>query len=100
MKRVFVRRKLSDALFLRNWESGIRNVAVEPCGTDEDPLGYKAVFFVDREKTGADTFVIGASLLAQREMNLSKVGYKAPMTQRAIGLVEAQLGQTLPVVLA
>lgn len=100
MKRVFVRRKLSDALFLRNWESGIKNVSVEPCDKNEDPLGYRAVFSVDRERMGPETFVIGASLLAQREMNLSKVGYKAPMTQRAIDMVEAQLGRSLPVVLA
>lgn len=46
------------------------------------------------------TFEIGASYLAQREHNLARAGYRAPMTHRAIHLIEQKVGARLPVVLA
>ncbi|MCC7305908.1 MAG: hypothetical protein IT558_06600 [Alphaproteobacteria bacterium] len=77
--------------FSRNWESHIQNIQIEPCHTDEDPLGYRVAFYAD----GAKAFVIGASFLLQRVRKLTRAGYRAPMTQRAIALVEAQLGKAL-----
>lgn len=86
----------------RNWEENILNVVVEPCESEEDPLGYKAVFFLTLEaanKTRRRSFEIGASFLAQRYHNLSKAGYSAPMTIKAIEAIEAKIGDTLPMFL-
>ena len=86
----------------RNWEENIRNVIVEPCDVKEDPLGYKAIFFLSLEaaaKTRKKSFEIGASFLAQRHHNLSKAGYKAPMTVKAIAAIEDKIGKTLPILL-
>lgn len=103
MKRNRSHMLLKNPFFSKNWEQDIKQVSVEPCDQKEDPLGYRAIFFVRdtlKQQKQAETFVIGASYLAQREHNLSKAGYKAPMTHRAIGLIEQKLGSTLPVVLA
>lgn len=102
MKRVFFKRGLRDALVPRNWESGVAGVAVEPCAEDEDPLGWRAVFFLS-EVAGQDnsrSFTIGASLLAQREHNLTRAGYRVPMTQRAIDAIEKNSGEKLVPVMA
>lgn len=94
---------LKNPFSSRNWEKNIRHVSVEPCDRQEDPLGYRAIFFLsedDERAARSETFVVGASYLAQREYNLVKAGYVAPMTQRAIGLIEGKLGTRLPVQLA
>jgi len=86
----------------RNWEENIRSVVVEPCETSEEPLGYKAVFFLTFEaarKTQKNTFEVGASFLAQRMHSLSKAGYKVPMTAQAIEKIEEITGQVLPMFL-
>lgn len=86
----------------RNWEENIRSVVVEPCDAKEDPVGYKAVFYLTYEaarKTQKKTFEVGASFLAQRQHSLSKAGYKVPMTVQAIEKVEALTGKSLPMFL-
>jgi len=81
---------LRRRLFVRNWEKNITDVRIEPCAYSEDPLGYKAVFITKR---GAPShFEIGASLLELRQNNLSKAGYKAPMTERALVILSAKVG--------
>jgi len=76
----------------KNWESDIFDVEIESCGVSEDPLGFRAVFFLsDTEKNDKVTFRVGASALAQRARNLALAGYQAPMTQKAICLLEARL---------
>lgn len=83
----------------RNWEENIRSVVIEPCDEGEDPLGYKAIFYLTFEaarKTKKKTFEVGASFLAQRKHNLCKAGYKVPMTMQAIEKIEAKTGQALP----
>lgn len=88
-----------NPLFLRNWEADIGAVTVESCTEDEDPLGYRAVFFFAKESERAEkkkSFVVGASFLAQRAENLRQAGYKAPMTQKAIQHIERALGSALP----
>ena len=83
----------------RNWEDNIRSVVIEPCDESEDPLGYKAIFYLTFEaarQTKKKTFEIGASFLAQRKHNLSKAGYKVPMTLLAIEKIEAKTGKPLP----
>ena len=90
--------EFSKPLFPKNWESDIQNVRVESCALTEDPLGYKAIFYLARESERAEknkSFIIGASFLAQRAHNLEKAGYQAPMTEKAIVLVEDQIGDTL-----
>ena len=87
----------------RNWESGIRDVTVEACDKKEDPLGFRAIFLFDQQKAEQEqkkAFVIGASFLAKREVNLKKAGYAAPMTHKAIALIEEKMGQSPPIVLA
>lgn len=101
--KILLRRRFMN----KNWETNINQVSVEPCDEQEDPLGYKAVFFLKnaskqesfaRDKT--ERFEIGASYLAQRELNLLKAGYIAPMTNRAITLIETKIGERLPTVYA
>lgn len=91
MKKNSFSKKLSGFFFSRNWEANIEDVSVQACS--EDPLGYRAVYSMRRT---AETFVIGASLLAQRERNLTCAGYKLPMTERAIAAIERKLGTVLP----
>lgn len=103
MKQTYSNTVFKSSFFSKNWEANIDQVSVEPCDEQEDPLGYRAIFFVNEgiKRAGWDkTFVIGASYLAQREHNLSRAGYKAPMTHRAINLIEQKIGSRLPVVLA
>ena len=86
----------------RNWEENIRSVVIEACDEQEDPLGYKAIFYLTFEaarKTHKKTFEIGASFLAQRKHNLCKAGYKVPMTLQAIEKIEAKTGKPLPMFL-
>ena len=87
----------------RNWEENIRSVMIETCDESEDPLGYKAIFYLSFEaarKTKKKTFEIGASFLAQRKHNLCKAGYKVPMTVQAIEKIEQKTGQPLPMFLS
>jgi len=82
----------------RNWEANIEAVRIERCGPEEDPLGYRAVFFLEKhaaQENRRKTFAVGASFLGQREKNLEKAGYAAPMTGRAIALIEKELGHRL-----
>lgn len=86
----------------RNWEDNIRSVVIEPCDESEDPVGYKAIFYLTFEaakKTQRKTFEVGASFLAQRKHSLTKAGYKVPMTAKAIEKVEAKIGKSLPIFL-
>ncbi|MCE7886881.1 MAG: hypothetical protein DYH13_05165 [Alphaproteobacteria bacterium PRO2] len=73
-----------------NWESDIREVTIESC--DADPLGFMAVFTLSEAsaKNGI-SFKIGASTLAQRAKSLSLAGYSAPMTKKAIAMLESRM---------
>ena len=74
----------------KNWEKNIHNVHVEPCDPAEDPLGFRAVFMTEEKD-----FAVGASYLAQRWHNLKKAGFAAPMTQKAMAMIEQQIGRAL-----
>lgn len=104
-----MRRKITDTdvknplQSSRNWEENIRSVVIEPCDESEDPIGYKAIFYLSFEaarKTQKKTFEIGASFLAQRRHSLCKAGYKVPMTLQAIEKIEAATGRVLPMFLS
>ena len=69
----------------RNWEANIESVRIEACTAEEDPLGFRAVFHLEKQQADEEqgkTFVIGASFLDQRRRNLEKAGYSAPMTSQ------------------
>lgn len=78
---------------IRDWESDVHDVRIESCGVSEDPLGYRAVFSLagSSQKESEIAFRIGASSLEQRARSLAQAGYTAPMTKKAIGLVQSQL---------
>lgn len=103
MRKSFTKKESTNPLqSSRNWEENIRSVVIEPCETSEDPLGYKAIFYLTFEaarKTQKKTFEVGASFLAQRKHSLSKAGYVVPMTLQAIEKIEAKTGQALPMFL-
>ena len=83
----------------KNWEQNVTDVKLETCPLDEDPLGYRAIFVADEKAAGHGAvkavFCVGASFLAQRGKSLTKAGFQAPMTLKAIALVENRLGQVL-----
>ncbi len=83
----------------RNWEANIHDVTIEQCAAGEDPLGYRAVFYLEQylaQENRRKSFAVGASFLAQRKHNLRKAGYAAPMTKKAIDMLEERLGEPLP----
>ena len=87
----------------KNWEEDVSQVAIEPCDPLEDPSGYMAVFSVGGGKNrsgGCESYSIGASYLLRRRHNLNRAGYRAPMTHRAIRLIEKQSGAALPATFA
>ena len=103
MRKPFQNQKTQNPLQSnRNWEENISSVVIEPCSPSEDPIGYKAIFYLTFEaarKTKKKTFEIGASFLAQRRHSLCKAGYKVPMTLLAIEKIEKEMGQPLPMFL-
>ena len=78
----------------RNWEADIQDVELEPCDRTEDPLGYHVVYYTGERLRAAavKNYVIGASNLVKRLASLKKAGYEAPMTQKAIAMLENRLG--------
>jgi|GEM_PF-1581868 len=107
MSMCCIKSVLRRSLISKNWESNINQVSVEPCDTQEDPTGYKAVFFVKEKINGSSfdrfkthSFAIGASYLLKRQENLQKAGYAAPMTHKAIHIIENKMGSRLPMALA
>jgi hypothetical protein len=98
MRRRFFHSRPLNPLSTKNWEADIKHVELEPCASDVDPLGYRAVFLLTPESANAEnrkSFAIGASFLPKREQNLTKAGFDAPMTQKAIALLENRLGRAL-----
>lgn len=77
-----------------NWEKDVRGVTVEPCDPREDPLGFRAVFVVGEDKPltqRVNSYVVGASYLRQRLDGIRRAGFEAPMTARAIEMLEDSL---------
>ncbi len=75
-----------------NWEEDIRDVVLETCDKEEDPSGYRVVFYkintkVERDED-PDTYRMGASYLRTRLKKLSRAGFDAPMTKKAIQLID------------
>ena len=73
-----------------NWEEDIQEVVVESCDMEEDPLGYRVIFYRNEAEIGQETensYRMGASYLRHRLKKLSKAGFDAPMTKKAITLI-------------
>lgn len=77
-----------------NWEKDVREVSIEPCDPRVDPMGFRAVFVVGEDKPLTqrfNTYTVGASYLRQRLDGIRRAGFEAPMTARALELVEESL---------
>lgn len=88
MRRFFG--KPMSGVFSRSWERNVRDVRIEPCDKNIDPQGYRAVFVLTHEAQDEmqRVFYIGASLLEQRVRQIRQAGYRAPMTERALSMLE------------
>ncbi len=83
----------SFAYSLINWEEDIADVAIEQCSLQEDSFGYRVVYYgdiLDDHGEMVVAYVVGASLLPSRLRKLSKAGFDAPMTQRAMEMIESK----------
>ncbi len=76
--------KVQSYLRLANWECDIRDVSVESCDVHEDPMGYRVIYYKDSD----DDYSVGASYLRDRLKKLSRAGFDAPMTQKAINIID------------
>ncbi|GEM_PF-4078145 len=75
---------------LSNWEEDIQEVIVEPCDTNEDETGYRAVYYKDHSDISHDlveSYIIGASFLKNRLKKLRRAGFDAPMTKEALNII-------------
>lgn len=76
-----------------NWEFDVRDISVENCKIEEDPLGYRVVFHKIPDK---EHYCIGASHLYDRLRKLSRAGFDAPMTKKAINIIDQKRLRILP----
>lgn len=68
-----------------NWEYDIHDVSVESCEKDEDPMGLRVIY---HHKAEDDAYSIGASYLDDRLKKLRRAGFDAPMTKKAINIID------------
>ncbi len=74
-----------------NWENDVNDVVLETCELDEDPSGYRVVYHkipANVNKPEKDKFCIGASYLKNRLETLRCAGFEAPMTKKAINMLD------------
>tara|TARA_R110001592_G_scaffold20926_21_gene84841 strand:- start:4948 stop:5208 length:261 start_codon:yes stop_codon:yes gene_type:complete len=84
---------------MANWEEDIDDVVLESCEQDEDPLGFRVVFYKDPMHVygrDEDRYSIGASYLKNRLDKLRRAGFDAPMTKKAINLIDQKRLRHLP----
>ncbi|MCB1783668.1 MAG: hypothetical protein KDI13_06690 [Alphaproteobacteria bacterium] len=87
-------REAYSAVSSRNWEADVDSVSLESCNEQEDPLGYRVVYYRRGESAlmaAVRQYEVGASFLRTRLERLKQAGYDAPMTLRAIGMVEKHI---------
>ena len=68
-----------------NWEQDIHDVSVEACEKHEDPMGLRVIYHHQAED---DAYSIGASYLNDRLKKLRRAGFDAPMTKKAINIID------------
>ncbi len=91
-------RGVRSSVALANWEEDIDEVILEACDQEEDPSGYRVKFYKDPiESLGGDEdcYCIGASYLKNRLDKLRRAGFDAPMTKKAINLIDKKKLQRL-----
>ena len=92
-------RFMRSSVAVANWEEDIDDVILETCGQDEDPTGYRVVFYKDPMNVYAndeDSYSIGASYLKNRLDKLRRAGFDAPMTKKALNLIDKKKLRRLP----
>lgn len=80
-----------------NWEGDIHEVIVELC--EDDPSGFCATFYrneSDAEQETSHVYRVGASFLKNRLKKLRRAGFDAPMTKKAIRIIDKKRMVTLP----
>ena len=74
-----------------NWENDIEDVMLESCDKAEDPSGFRVVFYRQDAhgitEGSSEAYRMGASYLKTRLKKLSRAGFDAPMTKKAIELI-------------
>ncbi len=81
-----------------NWESNISDISLKSCDIKDDPSGYNVIFYANKIKEDNNksiAYVIGASLLYNRLRKLNNAGFDAPMTQKAINMLERKASKIL-----
>lgn len=74
-----------------NWENDIEDVAVEACDKTEDPTGYRILYYKSENQSVQEkvkAYCVGGSLLKNRLKKLKHAGFEAPMTQRALHMID------------
>ena len=82
------------SVFDGNWEKDVNKVELEACEFSEDPLGLRAVFYLGRERPltqKTNYYKVGASHLRERLSGIRRSGYDAPMTCKAIEMIEERM---------
>ncbi len=75
-----------------NWEADVEDVVIEVCDLEEDPSGYRVTYYIEGNEAHQEegSYCIGASFLQNRLRRLKKAGFDAPMTKKAINLINQQ----------
>ncbi|MGH1376155.1 MAG: hypothetical protein ACRBCK_07390 [Alphaproteobacteria bacterium] len=83
------RAHLIHEYYSANWESDVEDVVIEVCDLEEDPSGYRVTYYTDENdaRQGGESYCIGASFLQNRLRKLKRAGFDAPMTKKAINLI-------------
>jgi len=86
------RSRLDSISFVANWENDIKDVALEACTAEEDPSGYRVLYYKssgqENEVRSDDSYRVGGSYLKNRLEKLRRAGYDAPMTKKAINMLD------------
>lgn len=78
---------------LSNWEEDVNGVLIENCKEEVDPSGIRVVYCKDPLDVcvpDEKNYSIGASYLKNRLEKLRRAGFDAPMTKKAINMIDKQ----------
>ncbi len=76
-----------------NWEEDIKAISIHKCRIEDDPMGFRVTFVRSGEenrRNRENQYSIGASYLKNRLKKLNKAGFNAPMTQKAINIIDQE----------
>ncbi|MFP4097610.1 MAG: hypothetical protein ACLFP8_05855 [Alphaproteobacteria bacterium] len=80
---------------MENWENDISGVVLEVCGKEEDPSGFRVIYLKggmpgNNNTLDSESYCVGGSYLKHRLDRLRRAGFEAPMTKRAINLLNRE----------